>query len=187
MASPIVTNTSTELNGAALVYGFKTDLTNAQILALPTTKVQVIAATGANTRARVLGATLQIDSSAGAYTNVNTTYNLVILTPGASGDWLAMGPVNDATLATPLTQATQFFANAGRHFFDCVVPGVVALDGGASSGATAWTQGQTYALVDVVNTIVYLSMDNNGSGVLTGGNASNSGRVWVYYTVEATS
>jgi hypothetical protein len=100
---------------------------------------------------------------------------------------LALGPVNDAGLASPITFATNFLNSTTPQFCDFTVPLLSAYDAGATSGAFEWVLPNNFAVADVANVAVYVSMDNNGSGVLTGGNASNNGAVSVYYAVEATA
>jgi hypothetical protein len=189
MASPIVTNTSTQLNGASLVYGFTTALTDAQIKALPTTPVSVVAAPGSGLRIKILGATMRVNQAAGAYTNVNTTYAVIALThTSAAGDWVAQGPVNDSSMAAgALTIATNFLNSTTPQFYDFTVPALFPYGKGAQSGLVGWNTSGNFAITDSANVAVFLSMDNNGSGVLTGGNASNSGAVTIYYAVEATA
>jgi hypothetical protein len=189
VASPIVTNTSAQLNGVQLAQSAPPiTLTDAQIKLLPTTPFQILAAPGVGIRAKVLGCTIALDSAAGAYTNINTTYASLVLTHTSAADfWLAVGPVNDSTVGGPLGALTYFMGNTFNSVVECAQTGAI-FDAGATSGVQLWfiasaPQGRTM----FTNKAVYLSMDNNGSGALTGGNGANSMTVILYYALETLS
>jgi hypothetical protein len=187
MSSPVVTNTSAQLNGGSMVVGFATALTDAQIKALPTTPVLVKAAPGAGFRLKVMGASIRVNSTAGVYTNVNTTSCTVVLThTDATDTYLAIGPVNIGTLTTPITAATEFFSAAASYTADFVAPGVFGHDSGAVSGGQEWVVSpMNEGTVFTENLGVFLCIDNHSSGNLTGGNASNSGVLTIYVAYEA--
>jgi hypothetical protein len=190
MASPIVTNTSAQLNGRSLIVGVTATLTDAQIKASPTTPVSIVSAPGAGMRLRVLGASGVLDCTGGAYTNINTTYCAAMVlcyTDAASGVWQAMAPyLNDASLATPFTRATIGLGGTTKTYVNYIVPNMNGLNAGASSGATEWVAQPDLPLVALCeNQALFLSTDNNGSGVFTGGNVANSYHVTVYICYEA--
>jgi hypothetical protein len=184
MASPIVTNTSAQLNGATLVMGFSTSLTDAQIKALPTTPVTLVAAPASGYRIKVLGGTARVQFSGGAYTNINTTYCAVVVqVPGAYWLCTPLG-INDSTLAAPLTRVTTIFGATSLGVID-LAPLAQPVDSGASSGDEGWYVSTTSASVATVEAqAVQIAADNNGSGVFTGGNSANTLKITLYYAVE---
>jgi hypothetical protein len=159
----------------AAIYPATVTLTNAQIKALPTTGITLVAAPSAGSRIKVLGATLVARFTAGAYTNVNvTTASLPI--QASSGAWLVSPILNDS--GSSQADLTGFFG-AFNIVADLAVPSFFP------NGTGGWTQ---YALTTTVANVdglaVQLKMDNNGSGNLTGGNAANTLKVTLYYSVE---
>ena len=153
-----------------------TTLTNAQIKLLPTTPVELIAAPdSSDVRIKVLGATIVVDAAAGSYTNINATYADVHL-QWSSGEWPATPIFNDVT-ATPDVTGVNFLLAGGLVEADLLIPYVVAFPSYANVTAIATTGSAGLAL--------QIGMDNNGSGVLTGGNAANTMTVTVYYAIES--
>lgn len=169
-------------------------LTDADIKALPTTKKTLVAAPASGSWIKILGGSLVINNAAGAYTNINTNAGLFIMPQGKFA-WLVQPIVNDTT---PTPNVTQLTTLLNTHTYKQVVPFVVpysisdadasanpqnwVLSAGLDSGTVA-DVGVGTASVDGL--AVELSIDNGGSGNLTGGNAANSGKVTLYYTVEA--
>ncbi len=186
MASPVVTNTSAQLDGASLVYGFATTLTNAQTIALPTTPVQILAAPGVGFRINIINASFAVKAAAGAYTNIDTTYAALALTHSDKTDlWLTAPVVNDNT--TPLAQLTAFLGTAANAVYTSPAY-TTAFNSGAASGGSQYVTGLTIPLwTSTANLGVYLSIDNSAAGVLTGGNVANHLIVTIYYAVEAIS
>ncbi len=159
-----------------------TELNNAQIKALPTTGVTVVdAPSSSNVRVKLLAASYRFTTTAGAYTNINTTYADVSLLCG--GDFIAYGPVNDSTTTPALTYVTSLLGGTGAILYNLPVPYVVS---------TPVTGSQGYVLSPGLPTVasqggaaVTIKMDNNGSGALTGGNAANTLTVTCYYALES--
>lgn len=164
-------------------------LTDAQIKALPTTAITLVAATGAGFLARLIAApSLHLISTSGAYTNINSTYAaLVVSYTDNAGPWASNAVLNDNTTTPAVSQFASFLGTTTDKLAWLSVPNVYAIDG---AGAVEWTvngsntdPGPTMSVVE--NKALVLSMDNNGSGNLTGGNAANSLKVTIYYVVEA--
>lgn len=156
-------------------------LTDAQIKALPTTPQTIIAAPGAGSYNNVLSYALNLNTVAGAYTNINTTYSTLQIET-ANGNWLGPVIVNDDTTTPDVTRLTGFLGAAHSAFVRG--PGAFLEAPGEPSG---WiVPASPTQTTDYDNDLVRIAIDNNGSGALTGGNAANSLKITVTYTVELT-
>lgn len=152
-----------------------TTLTNAQVIALPTTPIQLIAAPAAGSRNRIIAASLVTRFTAGAYTNVNTTWATLQI-QSAPGQWLAMPIFNDSSI--PTTQLTTVMNAAQNRVINLLIPDVYP---------SGWVLDANIINdpADQDADATQIAIDNNGSGVLTGGNAANTLKVTLYYAVEA--
>lgn len=156
-------------------------LTNADILALPTTPIPLVAAPAAGTRIKLVGGSYSFDTSAGAYTNINATAaRLIIRHTGATNSLLNL--IADDSNYT-LTDFTSLLGTAGANVVD-LTTFLQAIDSGAFIGVAGYTTSLINPTSEVDGTAVEIAVDNNGSGDLTGGNAANSGTVTLYYVVE---
>jgi hypothetical protein len=163
-------------------------LTDAQIKALPTTMITLVAAPGAGSWNKIIGITSILRTGAGAYTNINAADAWVAITNG-SGAWLATAIVNDNTLSTPLAQLSGFLGAADEKVIPMVAPIVTPIDAGSTDGdeeylvvtSAAGSQSPTA----LGNTALMLEGWNNGAGDFTGGNAGNTWKFIIYYIVEA--
>lgn len=155
-------------------------LTNDQIKALPTTPITAIAAPSSGYRNKILAGTIKIDATAGAYTNINTTYCDITLR--SSNYWAATFILNDNTTSPALSQATALLGSAAIKLLDFLAPSVEA----PATTSNGWVVVSSFssAASDVNGSAISLGADNNGSGNFTGGHASNSGKVTLYYAVE---
>jgi hypothetical protein len=160
-----------------------TPLTNAQILTLPTTGVTVRAAPASGLRVKFLGVTVVINTTAGAYTNINTT-KATLQIQTASGNWLSIGAVNDSVASPALTQVTGFLQNGGKALMDWG-PYAGLQQTTPHGWVIPWGADSVSGNYDA--TALELAMDNNGSGNLTGGNAANTGSVTLYYALESVA
>lgn len=152
-----------------------TTLTNAQILALPTTPITLISAPSAGTRIKPIGATFRSDFAAG-YTNIDATYAAcAIYWLGDFSQWAQTGIVDDA--AATLTRFTDIFGALGEETIDTIPYHDSFTNGWVIPNAVGVSLSDGIALA--------VAMDNNGSGNLTGGNAANTLTITVYYVVQA--
>lgn len=166
--------------GGNVIRSATVTLTDAQIKALPTTAITLVAAPASGFRIKPISATLIIKSSAGAYTNINTTYAALQIesTPGVV---LLTPPSNDNTITPAMTKLTDLFGATTR---------VVDLSTWVNVPAST---GEQYVQPNILMTVAYgdgvlvrVKVDNNGSGNWTGGNAANTMTVVLYYAVEPT-
>lgn len=149
-------------------------LTDAQIKALPTTGITIVAAPGSGYRVKPLSATVKA-VIVGAYTNINTTYSALEIRHASP--WVLLNAlVNDNSTTPALTDLTAALTTVQTTIVD-LEPLVYT--------ATGYAVAVHAAVVSVENLLVQVKIDNNGSGDLTGGNAGNSLVVRLTYLVEA--
>jgi hypothetical protein len=175
--------------GADLTCRTITTLTNAQIIALPTTPITIVAAQGTNKSIKPIGVSLYLKSGSGAYGTVNTTY--ADLSLRANGSYYINYPisVNDSTTTPVLSQLTAFLVNTHETVINASPVPLSAIPVAGAGGYViqdSQTSGGILA-TDLRNKSLDLYMDNNGSGVLSGGNAANTLRVIVYWVREDIS
>ena len=152
-------------------------------------RIAIAPAPGSGFRVKPTGGTVILDASAAAYTNINATYADCVFLQGTT--WLSAALVNDSSLTTDLTMMTDFFGNAHTRVWDVQFPVMDAIDSGSTTGTRGWfvnvSNSNMPAISTVDNVAVSIKIDNNGSGDFTGGNAANTGRVRLYYEIEATT
>lgn len=158
-----------------------TTLNNAQIKALfHPTPIELVPAPVSGYRLRPCAVSFSTHiQTAGAYTNINATYADIHI--GANTDYTVYGPVDDPTTSPPLDALTRILGTVGDTVFDPQAPNQIAV-------GTGNLYVQTISVEDKANVnaaALTIYGENNGSSDLTGGHASNTMKVTVYYVVEA--
>ncbi len=167
-------------------------LTNAQILDLPITPVEVIPSPASGFRIKLMAASLNLNNTAAAYTNINTTSCVVWLGPdGPAKQTAGSYLVNDNSLTPNLTQVTNWLGANTSLLVDLVVPSLQTISDGAAG--KLWVvpndgnfPGST-ASIDWDGKAVKIFADNNGSLSFTAGDAANTLTITTYYALEAVA
>ncbi len=152
-------------------------LTDAQIKALPTTYVTVVPGPGAGNRVKIYSASFTLNSLAGAYTNLDSSYAEF----GIMGGTYVYGPVNDSSAVPAITDLNSWLGSAVRAAYDPTIPQISSNLIAGSWGYAITNHFEVYASVSGAAAEVYMF---NASGNLTGGNAANTMKVRVYYAIE---
>lgn len=155
--------TTPQADATLLIKRAELVLTDAQIKALPTGDLPVVPAQGEGTAIHVIAARLIIDTTAGAYTNIDASAKGLLY----SGD--------DASSYFPVgSSGTDAFSSAGIK----TIPIVSASFPDGNILANRWA-----AKDDVEDVSVDISVGNGAAGAFTGGHASNTMKVIVLYIV----
>lgn len=157
--------------GASVVQSASVTLTNAQVLALPTTAIQLVAAPGAGKILVPLLAWFYVNWTAD-YTNIDAS--------------AALGIEYGTTLASALAtfqEATDFGNQVSNLLADGASHAAVMGPGdfASSTGGAVSGRGQFADDPGVVNAALNVYANNAPSGNFTGGDAANTIQVTVYY------
>lgn len=159
-------------------------VTNAQMLALPTTPKLIVAAPGAGFYYDILSASIATDFTAGAYTNIDTGATIgdlpTLQLQTGTGAYLTSILYNDLNMVDPSTGSTIGALNALLGANASVVRfGPFAFSDTYPNGWGLLSYKD--ALVDHENQAINLGAYNLALGNYTGGNAANSAVVNVTY------
>jgi len=159
--------------GQGVAQAFTTTLTNAQILATPTTTgIQLVAAPGSGHTLIPLAVLLAKSFTAGAYTNIDPTAKLFV----------GYGPATP-TASYAATNTVGLIDEAGFTFFGAAdfetfnMP-TGAIEDGNGGGGVFPPSG-----ADLRNLALTICSTNGALGNFTGGNAANTLAVTVVYAV----
>ncbi len=160
----------------AEIFQVTTTLTNAQIKALPTTPITLVAAPGASFVIVPMGGLLFAKTTGGAYTNIHAAG---FLTTDVGGVNLSLANVpNDAAITNAsAVRLTDLLGGAANK---CAYLVTYADTEGLSDWGTVPTILSTSA---VANTALKISIGNGGAGALTGGHAANTLTVVLTYQI----
>lgn len=156
--------------GLVLRAGATTTLTDAQIKALPTTGITIVAAPGAGFFLSPLFVLLTCDAMAGAYTNINAGCSIRCR-------------VGATVLVTQIAEAGVAFVTALIATPATVNLGFLGQYNLAAAGANQTNLGRVTTRAALENVALDISASNGGSGNFTGGNAANTLKVTPYYYV----
>ena len=157
---------------AAQMYLATKTLTNAQVLALPTTPIEIIPAPGAGKIISFISGHITFNFNDGAYTNQDA---------GASM-FLRIGVSGSRYFANPVSKEGDL-DNFGTYFGqnDHYTPLFVYMYANATTGQIEYTS--DWAVGDVTNKPVQILIENNAAGVLTDGHADNTMVVGLHYAI----
>lgn len=157
---------NTAIENVQTVYSASDTLTDAQIKALPTTPVEIVPAPGAGKRYQLIGGSLKIDSTAGAYTNFSEDagdgFNI------EAGNMVLSSLADFAVVGWLLGEAqSSTFEIAGPYMTKPATGSRVSTNGSATA--------------DYENGAMVLTCNNGELGDFTGGHADNTGSITVIY------
>jgi hypothetical protein len=150
--------------GSQTVQTATVTLTDAQIKALPTTGIQVVAAPGANKMLLPVTGVWVLDPRGGAYTNLALLFTALYYDAAVT---------QNCTIQYSEAAQGAFADASGIHVLAAFAP-----NNADSVQGVSWVSDNPGV---AVNKPLFVGADNSGNGNLTGGNAANSLKVTAYY------
>lgn len=150
-------------------------LTDAQIKALPTTPVTLVAAQGAGTTIVVVSALVRIDTSANGYDNFDAASHLVLTFEGED-----ISAAQGLLGAQNLEDLFSAFDNQVMPLGPFTTATADVAEAPPSAAAILPTQ---MSVADITNKALQLKVSNGAAGNFTEGDAANTGSVTVLYMV----
>lgn len=144
-------------------------LTDAQVKALSTTPITLIAAPGAGKMIVPIAVVMNLKSWVADYTNINVSSILRILYAAGTVEPIVIG-----SNATSLS-VTNLLGFSGNR------PSIYGIRSNVVSSTLRPVS--SFAQAEPINTALQMSINNQGSGDLTGGNAAQSLIVTVLYEI----
>jgi len=164
-----ITAMFTGLEGGGAVLSATVELTDAQIKALPTTPIEIIAAQGSDKMIFAVFATLQLKNYVADYTNIDATASLQLVSTGTSAGTLVNVAQNLGTSLGNILAAGDNTLNWLQLYQGIVSNTIVPATGSIPS--------------DFNNQNLAIKINNQGDGNLTDGDSSTTLKVTVYYVV----
>jgi hypothetical protein len=160
-------------------------LTNAQVIALPSTTYAIGPTPPSGYLINPLAVTWKKTAASGAWTGISAVYATLQLQTATSGVWVSDIIANDNSLTTDLTRLTDFLGGANNRLVRVACPYNEPVQASASGDVGYNAPVVTASPTDHDGLGVVIGLDNNGSPTaLGGGNAGNSLKVTMYYTIE---
>lgn len=156
-------------------------LTDAQIRFLPTVPIDLVAAPGAS-KMIVPWSYWLVMTMIASYTNINGTTPFFVMQYSAGGNEGSGYIGNDNTIPA-VTTFTDFFA-FGTGLKRYRLPSSYYDDRGAAGG---WGLIGDFTGLASTNKILQATINNQGTGNLTGGDVGNSLKIVTYYSIEDTA
>lgn len=163
-------------------------LTNNETKALPTTPIQIIEPPGAGKRLHLFHCVVKADNNAGVYSNVNASSAWLGLYYSTGSSWEERASElieNRTNTMGELVQLTNLLTTVNNNKLTILQPYRNVLWSNAFSTNNSFLSIPDYMYLPGMDNIgFYLLADNNGDGNYTGGDAANTLKVTVYYSIE---